>query len=486
MLDDDVLVVLDPNCRPRVTSDRVGYMARLQRMLRRADVVKVSTDDLDFIASEDHAAGVGCCSRAARAWCCTPTAVAACTSTGKCARRGAGAAWSRWSTRSARAMRSAARSRRGGIRPDWAVAISDDRDAVVPPLPRLSRWPRSAALGSARSHHVRDELGNTWSPARRVIELTVDEAIERAAAMAAAGRALLGIAGCPGAGKSTLSEAITAGVPSSVVVPMDGFHMLNEDLVRLGRRDRKGAPDTFDVDAYVALLDHVRRQRPRSSRRRDTTVRPARRFPTRSPSTPDNALVITEGNYLLLDAAAVDRSAAAARRSVVRRGRRCGTRATIDRPPHRVRQVAGRGREWVMRSDEANAAVVAATRDSGRRRGAAAVVAHSAHRTECLILRVDLQRAGHDGHDIGDADALRGDRPPRAGRAAARGCGRRPRTPGACCGEMRMTGRPRSRRCWISLSTCVDSRTPSAAVGSSRMMTLLPNAAARATATACR
>src|SRR6185295_2415538 len=57
-LDDDVLVVLDPNCRPRVTWDRVGYMARLQRMLRRADVVKVSSDDLDFIASEDHAAGV--------------------------------------------------------------------------------------------------------------------------------------------------------------------------------------------------------------------------------------------------------------------------------------------------------------------------------------------------------------------------------------------------------------------------------------------
>jgi fructokinase len=54
----DVLVLLDPNCRPRVTSDRVGYMARLERMLRRADVVKVSTDDLDFIAPDDHSAGV--------------------------------------------------------------------------------------------------------------------------------------------------------------------------------------------------------------------------------------------------------------------------------------------------------------------------------------------------------------------------------------------------------------------------------------------
>jgi fructokinase len=57
-LDDEVLVLLDPNCRPRVTADRVGYMARLQRMLRRADVVKVSTDDLEFVSAGDHAGGV--------------------------------------------------------------------------------------------------------------------------------------------------------------------------------------------------------------------------------------------------------------------------------------------------------------------------------------------------------------------------------------------------------------------------------------------
>jgi fructokinase len=55
---DEVLVLLDPNCRPRVTPDRAGYLARLERMLRRTDVVKVSTDDLDFIATDDHAAGV--------------------------------------------------------------------------------------------------------------------------------------------------------------------------------------------------------------------------------------------------------------------------------------------------------------------------------------------------------------------------------------------------------------------------------------------
>ncbi|MEP7113908.1 MAG: PfkB family carbohydrate kinase [Ilumatobacteraceae bacterium] len=55
---DEVLVVLDPNCRPRVTPDRVAYLSRLERMLPRSDVVKVSTDDLDFIAPHDHHGGV--------------------------------------------------------------------------------------------------------------------------------------------------------------------------------------------------------------------------------------------------------------------------------------------------------------------------------------------------------------------------------------------------------------------------------------------
>jgi pantothenate kinase len=97
------------------------------------------------------------------------------------------------------------------------------------------------------------------APASLVIELTSDGAVERAVEMASGGRSLLGIAGCPGAGKSTLSAAITAAVGSSVVVPMDGFHLLNDELVRLGRRDRKGAPDTFDVPGYIELLQRLRR-----------------------------------------------------------------------------------------------------------------------------------------------------------------------------------------------------------------------------------
>ena len=196
-----------------------------------------------------------------------------------------------------------------------------------------------------------------------MIELTVEEAIKRASALAAAGRALLGIAGCPGAGKSTLSDAITASVHSSVVVPMDGFHMLNEDLVRLGRRDRKGAPDTFDADAYIAMLDRLRHQKsevvtaPRYDRAASAPV------PDAIAVDPDVALVITEGNYLL-----IDESPWTAVRPLLDDVWFVEVDDAIRIPRLIARHIAfgkseNEAREWVMRSDEANAAVVAATRD---------------------------------------------------------------------------------------------------------------------------
>jgi pantothenate kinase len=88
----------------------------------------------------------------------------------------------------------------------------------------------------------------------------------------------------------------------AVVVPMDGFHLANEELVRLGRRDRKGAPDTFDLGGYVSLLRRVRLDpnetiyAPRFDRAVETAVAGAISVP------PDVPLVVTEGNYLLLDA----------------------------------------------------------------------------------------------------------------------------------------------------------------------------------------
>jgi pantothenate kinase len=196
-----------------------------------------------------------------------------------------------------------------------------------------------------------------------VIELSVAEAIERAASLAAGGRTLLGLAGCPGAGKSTMSAAIKAAVPSSVVVPMDGFHMSNDDLIRLGRRNRKGAPDTFDVDAYVTMLDRVRRQVPGEVITAPGYDRAASApVPDAIAVRSDIALVITEGNYLLLDyppwsavRPLVDEVWFVDVDEAVRVPRLITRHIEFGKSPDEAV-------EWVMRSDEANAVVVAATR----------------------------------------------------------------------------------------------------------------------------
>lgn len=73
-------------------------------------------------------------------------------------------------------------------------------------------------------------------------------------------RSLIGIVGKPGAGKSTVVEQIENKFSSNKVsiIPMDGFHLSNEELIALGRRDRKGAPDTFDVLGFTSLLKEVK------------------------------------------------------------------------------------------------------------------------------------------------------------------------------------------------------------------------------------
>jgi pantothenate kinase len=128
-----------------------------------------------------------------------------------------------------------------------------------------------------------------------------EQLLARARTLASTGeRRILGLVGAPGAGKSTLAADLVAGLGDlAVLVPMDGFHLANSVLDALGRRERKGAADTFDVTGYLQLLDRLRSQTagvlyaPRFDRALEESIGSA--IPVRA----ETPLVITEGNYLL-------------------------------------------------------------------------------------------------------------------------------------------------------------------------------------------
>ena len=200
--------------------------------------------------------------------------------------------------------------------------------------------------------------------------LTFDDLLTRARSLAGPeGRAVLGIAGPPGSGKTTLAEHLVralngSGEPWVAHVPMDGFHLADVELDRLGLRDRKGAPETFDAGGYAALLRRLREEpggdvvyAPGFERVLEQPIAGA------IPVPPTARLIVTEGNYLLLGTGAWAR-----------------VRPALDEvwfcaldEDERVRRLVARHEEfgktheealaWVLRSDQRNAELVAATRD---------------------------------------------------------------------------------------------------------------------------
>lgn len=187
--------------------------------------------------------------------------------------------------------------------------------------------------------------------------------VARAAALADRGhRVLLGLAGAPGAGKSTLAAGLVAALPGrAALVPLDGFHLDDAVLDALGRRDRKGAPDTFDAAGYVALLRRLRDAgddvvyAPEFRRAQEQAVAGALPVPRGVP------LVVTEGNYLLADGAfapvrgLLDEAWYVEADPVLRRSRLVARHVAHGRPP----QAAG---DWVARTDDPNAVLVETTR----------------------------------------------------------------------------------------------------------------------------
>ncbi|MEV6887870.1 nucleoside/nucleotide kinase family protein [Kribbella sp. NPDC051137] len=118
-------------------------------------------------------------------------------------------------------------------------------------------------------------------------------------------RSILGLAGSPGAGKSTYAETLVGDLAAEghpvALVPMDGFHLAHAQLAVLGLTTVKGAPQTFDIDGYLTLLRRLRAPSgrtvwaPRFDRDLDEPIAAG------IPVSDETRLVVTEGNYLLLD-----------------------------------------------------------------------------------------------------------------------------------------------------------------------------------------
>lgn len=198
------------------------------------------------------------------------------------------------------------------------------------------------------------------------VQLNPDQALQRLATyLQRPGRRIIGLVGPPGAGKSTLSARIVAHFGAQAqVVPMDGYHLANSELERLGRRGRKGAPDTFDAWGYVALLRRLRQQAAD-----EVVYAPEYRRTLEEPIAgaiaiaPDTRLLMAEGNYLGLDSGAwahvaplLDELWYVEVDDTLRRQRLTARHVQFGRTPADAAR-------WVEVTDEPNARLIARTRE---------------------------------------------------------------------------------------------------------------------------
>ncbi|WP_157970011.1 nucleoside/nucleotide kinase family protein [Pelagibacterium sediminicola] len=132
-----------------------------------------------------------------------------------------------------------------------------------------------------------------------VLTRRISQRVANIAATSPPRRFLIGIIGGPGSGKSTLAARL-AETLAAAVIPMDGFHMRQEKLKSLGFAAQKGAPHTFEAEAFAGFLAHLKSATgpvsgPIYTRDIEEVTENGYTVPPQTP------ILIVEGNYLLLD-----------------------------------------------------------------------------------------------------------------------------------------------------------------------------------------